>query len=736
MVRRPDWARFAAAFRLEVRLIARHWSYWLLNLVFAAFMLTNFSSVSTTPQEMLLGGYARNAIGLMSLFALFLAAFSAGRLRRVRFDALESAMPTQSEVPLARWLAVSVVCLPLILVPLFYPLTRGSGESWLMGAPTFVFEAVLSIAFSTALAWLVEVTVGVRRWMFPLLAAIWMGATILPVVLNSNGLVVPGLTLLSFPRFGPSGYHELWGRFTLGDLPGLFNLFYAGLTALLAGIIALRISRQRTPGRRWPPVAMLVTLIGGVIAVGAGGVYTARVASANAQVMAHFEGYEITQSGHIFPFEPGFEAVADTITTPPAASHAVTAYDLTLDVGATSVAARMTVMHRGVDDQAEPLTALDFTLNPQFTVTAASTGDGAPLAFAREGRSLRLTLAEPLAAGESVDLQLTYGGALWYYNIMVGAPPEPRAFITPDRVYLPLESAWYPMPGSFPLALFTSNLLPDVPARFDLRIENADGLTFGSNLRQSEDDTLHFASTGARWAHLFAAPRLGRWQSDGLTLYAGADEIDRLRAAVEASYAPIFIAIREFMPEVESLVVFTGSRQNADIGLNYWGAAPAQAEGLNVVERTWMLQLLATNPLSRYQYTAYGLMASLFGAYEISTPPVGHIDDATSIQIDYGAPIIDNIAYFLWLATEAGGDADAMRAMLREGFNQTNTTINVYGFSLPGELSETALTEALIERYAEGGAAAVRPLIATLRAKFQTLRWQPLDATLAWLDVQ
>lgn len=67
--------RLLIAFRLELRLIVRHWAHWLLMVAYSGLFIANFAQYTQpTAQEHLFGGMGRNAIGISSLIGLFMRA--------------------------------------------------------------------------------------------------------------------------------------------------------------------------------------------------------------------------------------------------------------------------------------------------------------------------------------------------------------------------------------------------------------------------------------------------------------------------------------------------------------------------------------------------------------------------------------------------------------------------------------------------------------------------------------
>ena len=381
-------ARLGTAYRLELRLLVRHWSFFILHGLWALLMITTFGgAASMGTAKVLLGTVLRFiALSLLSLVALFVAGISASRHRQTHFDMLEDAFPSGLEVPLGRWLACLTAMASFLIEALLLALVVGPAASFLESAPLFLAESVLLLAFFTAGTWWLTSLLGLRRWGYPLLAVIWIGFLVTPGLLNNLG--IPGSSLLNVTGNGqPSWtYSELFGRLILGELPNWSDLFYGGLLFLFVAAFAWRAHLQRFQRHSALAgaslaVALLATLIGG-------GGYVATAAATTAQIDRLRAFYDNGSPGTIMP--------ADL-------PEAVTAYNLALDLGDPGLprfSAAMEIVNRGEI----PITSLTMTLAASLEITESS------LPLERDGNRLTLALPEPLGPGETVPLRLTYQG--------------------------------------------------------------------------------------------------------------------------------------------------------------------------------------------------------------------------------------------------------------------------------------------------------------------------------------
>jgi hypothetical protein len=162
-------ARLGAAYRLELRLLTRHWSFLVLHGLWTLLLIATFGgSASLGTARVLMGTVMRFiALSLLSLVSMFVAGISASRRRQTHFDQLEDAFPTGLEVPLGRWLACLTAMASFLIETLLVALVIGPLASFLEGAPLFLAESVLLLGFFTAGTWWLTSLFGLRRWATP-----------------------------------------------------------------------------------------------------------------------------------------------------------------------------------------------------------------------------------------------------------------------------------------------------------------------------------------------------------------------------------------------------------------------------------------------------------------------------------------------------------------------------------------------------------------------------------------
>jgi hypothetical protein len=672
---------------MELRLTCRHWGYALTLVLFGIAMVTLFSSPDTpryeTAQSLLMIGVGRNATGLISLILLFMTAVSAARSQRTHFAALEMAFPTGTEITFGRMLALLVAGLPFLLTPLSIALAAGPIESFVRGSAVFVGESVLTIAVSVVLVWGLQITFGIRRWMLPLLGLVWLGAAVGTVILNYDGLIVPGISLFNFPRFGYGSYTDTWGRSFQGNLPLYLNGFYLGSIILMVSGIASWVYHQRffkpsMPLRLGAAAGLTLTLM-------AGGVYTMTVAQGNADWQAQRD----------------VRASLPAPLSPAAAPYTITRYDITLDLGLSPhFAVEIDVQNRG----SQPLERIDFTLNAQLEIQESS------LSYERHGDFVTLTLNEPLASQATKEVRLVYTGTVVWLDTVFGAPVETTAFIRADGIHLPPSVGWYPVAGRVSLLTGLTGRLPDQPAAMRLHVSHNESLSLASNLPKIGDTT--FASGGARWLMLIGAPDLETERiAAGVLLIGSRLEVAKVRDDLSTLMTQARQAVQPYLspPDLTLMLPYTHNfiRTTRD-------ETPPTAEGAAVFVRSQSLQFNA----HRYESSVYAITHAAFG------------DTGSSL-------LTDNVAYFFWLRMQTQGDINAMRNRLAE--RQSSLAIMgdtevIFTWVFPANSPSYDITAALLEVDAEQGTEATARVIQSLQSEFNTLKDELPARVVRWIQ--
>lgn len=681
---RNTMQRFWATYLLDLRLTCLHWGYLLFLVVWSGFIIITY----TQDDYRSLQGLFNIVLGFGSLIAMFLTGIQASRAQRNRFDMLEVALPGGVEMLLARWLASITAVGGLVIAPLVVLITAPAGRLDTSYVLNNLLLILVSAAFATGLIWLVQNTVGIRRWMYPLFGILWLAGGMLPNMLTNDRLPLPGINLLNFITMNQSISSPLWGQLAQGQLTNLTVLFYVGIVMLFAGVMLWRATAKRFY-RRSPIVIMLTAVAMGVILF-AGSSYTAQVYAANQQVLAEDQHQQTYVDQIMHPAEMPFE---------------VTAYNVMFTLGTPSqLSAEMDVLNRSD----APLTELTFSLYHQFEITDASER------FTRERDILTLTLPQALAPGESYQVSVMYQGNIAYLERRFGRPPEATYFIDPDGVNLACAVLWYPVPGrllpayteisdSFH-AILTCPL--DHPAAFRLTIDAPGTLNYASNLTRIDATT--FVSEGTTWAQIIGAPNLQTITEGALTFVTTVEEFARLRPLIRQYYVPAFEHLQRFFPDAQHLTVV--ALELTPDSWSRWDAYPATQESLIAFITPRQFDFISVATQSEYYNLGEPLLAGVFGAQRNT--------------------LIENFIYFLWIHYVANGNVEQMGLLLESGL----PTGGMYShFSLPYE-ERYRIAFALYDIYSTRGETAVIDLIHEIRGQMATLGGMSAEEIATWIE--
>jgi hypothetical protein len=654
----PDaiFSRFSHAFWMELRLLVRNWFYPIMHVLWAALLIVMFfdhdagiTLLSTlrdsrSAQAQLETTLGRFSIGMVSLIAIFIAGISASRARRTRFAWLEDSFPAGAEIPLARWLATLLALAAFLVQPLLIAAYQGPPASLLAGLPLFVFEGVLTIAFTAAFAWWLASLLKMGRWSYPLLAAVWMGFMAGPTILGLRFGAVG--QLLNFMRQGVSFYSEMWGRTPYAGLENLFNLFYLGLLALLLILLLLVIVQRRF--FRIPVMGVAAALLALALTVYGGSAYIRLFDHQVLQMNAGISSY-LNLDG------PAWES-----------ELAVERYDLILDLTDSdypTFSAHLLVVNPG----SVPLETLDLALMPALKVTDAS------LPYEQQAGRLRFSLPQPLQPGDMLDLQVNYAGPVRRVNVYERVP-QWEDFIHLDGVRLSPGTIWYPQPVS-----------GAGEAVYHVEVVGA-GMPFASNLPAVGD--YEFASEAATWVFLIASPHLVTHDEGAVRLVTARNDLE-LVEEYAVIYADLLPQVQAFFPQVQvdqAILMVLGEENGMPENTPPSFGAPL------VISSPWVLNWLKEEDYGRYR------MGFLPLFYDFWSLAGGNVDAESKIQLD-------ELARFLWTRSRVGVDIESIDAAYDThitGFEERLLSV----FALEGDEGLRKLLDELVERSGEGKLAA------------------------------
>jgi len=697
-------ARYGAAFRLELRLICLHWSYALLHLLWA---LVLFSSVvgrsGGTAQWAFETGLLFVVRTLISGVALFLAANTFTRSSNIRFAAIEDTLPTGFDIWVGRWSACLVAVLAFAIEPAIIASLRGPFASFASGIIPFIFKLSIIFAFATALAWLLASLLGSRRWLFLVIAGVWVGLIIIPTFFQMSRVPFVGIFNLA-GNGSPLNYTEVFGTMPQGLQPFWFHLFYAALLGVLLMAVLSRLQ-----ARRLHRVSRQVVAIGAaalVIALLALGGYSANVFTARAQ-----EDYARAIAKR---HETDFVINAPT-------PEAINRYDLTVDLTNVSTP-RFTVEFVVTNRGETPLANPRLTLHHDLTITESSER------YTRDSDFVTLTPDQPLAPGETQTIKLTYSGSLWLLDLF-GGIPSANTFSNTEGVRLPYISCWYPVAGwVIPNEMYGSTRVIGSPAQITMKVIGAPGMTFASNLPATGEQT--FAAQSAQWVSLVGSPRMVKASVGNAILYTAQFDQPELTAFVEKYYTSALAYIQRLIPDVpiKGLIVFGMERAPLPF-------SNTLIDGWMIVRtnRQWA-SYIDFGDANQRAYFISDLLEPLFP--KSSESAVTEAPGGNGIILGYGANsgVMEGIANFIAVYMQANGDSASMSQAI-VGLK----TLDEARIAANPPLANPALTykaltlQSLAEIYAVGGDAAIIRTLRQVRQRQPELVAQPSEKVGVWL---
>ncbi len=704
------FARFSAAFRLELRQIGLHWSYVLLHGLWAFVLYStifgrNWGSAQWTFET----GMIYVVRTLISGVTIFMAANSFARSSRIRFKAIDDTLPTGLEVWFGRWLACTLAAIVFIIEPSMMAFMQGPLASFVAGLIPFTVKAIIILGFATALSWLVISLLGSRRWVFLILAAAWVGLVVGSTFLQQSRL--PFTSLFNLTGNGsPLTYTELFGTLPQGTNPVWFHLFYLAILCVLLASIASRLQAQRLHH-----VTRAVLLLGSatlIIALAAGTGYSTNILAAQAQEAYSSDVYTRRNADLVFPGK---------------APEVITRYDLAVDLtdlAAPRFTAHLTLNNRGTT----PLASLHLTLHHGLTITESSEK------LDRDGDFLTITPAAPLAPASNLSITLTYVGAPWYTDL-IGGVPVANAFINAEGIRLPFEACWYPISGwVIPGSFFEPSLLMGGAAQFNLTVKGAPNMMFASNLPTAGERT--FSAQAAAWATLVGSPRLVKSLVGSATLYTAQFDQPTLAAFVESYYTPTLAYILRFFPDipVKGLIVFgmeSAPLPAASTLIDGWLIIPTDRQ------TAWFIapESAASQSGNQRGYLISYLLEPFFP--ESTEPVISAIPGGNGTTLGYGANsgLMDGISQFIELHKQLGGDAASIKQAIIsvKAFDESLMGPNPLSAS-PALTFKTAILQTLVEIYAADGETAIIRVLHQIRFHQTELVALPPEKVDAWLQ--
>jgi len=618
---RRTFMRFGREYRLQLKLIAGHWSYWAMHVVFAVLMIALFGNRRDLSGEgMLTASLGTVAAGLIMLVCVLLSGLTASRARQSQVSELAETFPTGGELLLADWLASCTAGLGLLLEPLALAAYVGPFDSMLAGLFPFCWYTLAAALLGAAFTWWLAGWLKFRRWIYPLLAAAWVAFWMGPMFISRAGIM---LTLIDIPtRMQNADFDELFGRLEPAALSAWFCAFLFSLALFFIALAFWNQRSRRFHQRVWPGLPLTVLAVGLCVFCAT-------------QFQSAFTNLEqdAAQSLNYLSSSDNLTAVSE------AGNGHIESYDVSVDMTSTSLPT-VTVKFTLHNDGESAMDTLNLGLNHNFTIISSS------YPFVRDLDSLQLQLPEPLPKAQSIDISLVYEGKMTTYS---PGPQIPVAdqFIDQNKARLGLDSLWLPIAESRnPENQAAAGILVE-PVSIHLVVKAPQGVNTYSNL--SEVAAGEYFSPAATWVYWVASSRLTSSTLDELQIYGTASSIATASSHTD-EIEGFYRMVQTFFPEVKAkpatLLIFD-SRNGMKHELKVLDNRPI------LVIRRFFFAYWDESASSRNGTTESIGSALVDDFYQMS--------GGSSIL---GTRELDYLGSFLWTYYENDGNSSAMRAQL------------------------------------------------------------------------
>ncbi len=639
---RNPFMRFGREYRLQLKLIVGHWSYWVMHVVFAILMIALFGDRRDLAAEgMLTASVGTVAAGLIMLVCILLSGLAALRAKQNHLSEMAETFPTGGEILLADWLASCTAGLGLLLEPLALAAYVGPFDSMLAGLFPFCWYTLTAALLGSAFTWWLAGWLKFRRWIYPLLAAAWAAFWIGPMFLSRTGI---DLTLIDVPtRMQNADFDELFGRL---EPPALSAWFCAFLLSLAFFFMALTFWNQRSRRfnqRVWPGLPMTVLSVA-LCVICAVQFYSTKT---------DLELYA-AQNPNNLPIAPEFYGVQTDLeqnsaqnpdnlpaTSQPGNGH-IESYDVKVDMTSTSLPT-VTVKFMLYNDGDVAKESWDLGLNHNFKIISCN------CSYVRDQDSLQIQLPAALQKAQSVEVSLVYEGEFTTYS---PGPQIPVAnqFIDQEKARLGLDSLWLPVAeGQNPENLATNGNLDD-PVSIHMVIKAPQGVNTYSNL--TEISTGEYASSETTWVYWVASSRLTSRTLGEMQIYGTAGSIDvasRHTAEIEGFYR----MVQSFFPQVKAnpatLLLF---------------------DSRNGMEND--LEVIDNRPVLVIPRIFFAYWDDSASSKDATIESIGSALVNDFYEMSGGATLgmreRDSLGRFLWVYYENDGNSSAMRAQLVEPY--------------------------------------------------------------------
>jgi hypothetical protein len=511
-----DWMiRFQVEFRRQLLQLVGHWSYWAIHLAFGVLLKMLFWYASDeTPEYILSSSPGTISTGLIILIAMLLSGLAASRAGAARFTEMLESYPVGSELTAAGWLASTLAAMGFVLEPM---LLAGLGRSFislLNGLNPFFWFVLAGVSLGSAFTWWLASLVQFRRWVFPVLVAVWVAFWVGPMFLNRYGV---SLAIIDLPtRMQNADFDDSFGRLEPAGLSGWMCLALIALAVLILSLALNRIQRVRFHH----PNPFILVFTGLTVLAMLTGTMNFYITLRDLRQRA-----SISLDG-----QNTVAGLGDTTAR---------RYDVELDLISSDnpqVQAAVQIENTGETS----IQQLDLALFHGFEITAAN------LPYQRNGNRVTFSLPSSLQPGSVIDLTLSYQGELATY--MEGPQiPVVLEFLQAGRGKVGLDSQWLPVVGDAAMDSLTGGNRLASPAAFSLKVKSRPGVSIFCNL--SEESTGVYSTTATDWVYLQYSTRMAVQAVDGAVLVAPADLIEAMRPGADG-LSKVYGTLRTYFPDV------------------------------------------------------------------------------------------------------------------------------------------------------------------------------------------
>ncbi|MFZ3069657.1 MAG: hypothetical protein WA110_00840, partial [Anaerolineaceae bacterium] len=538
---RSTFKRFGREYRLQLKLIVGHWSYWAMHAVFAILMIALFGNRSDLAAEGMLTAFLGTvAAGLIMLVSMLLSGLAASRSKQYHLSELAETFPTGGEILLADWLASCTAGLGLLLEPIALAAYVGPFDSLLAGLFPFCWYTLAAALLGSAFTWWLSSQLKFRRWVYPLLAAAWAAFWIGPMFLSRAGIM---LTLIDIPtRMQNADFDELFGRLEPAALSGWFCAFLFSLALFFLALAFWNQRSRRFNQRVWPGLPLTVLSVGLCIFC----------ATQFSDVKGDLDQYTVQNPYNLSEAAQFYGTLTDSEPNPiqnpnnlPAASQPgngrIENYDVSVEMSSASLPT-ITVKFTLRNDGDTAKDTWNLGLNHHFKIISCN------YPVVRDQDSLQIQLPAALQKAQSVEVSLVYEGEFTTYS---PGPQIPVAnqFIDQEKARLGLDSLWLPVAEGQNLESLVAEGMLVEPVSIHLVVKAPQGVNTYSNLTEVAPG--EYSASETTWVYWVASSRLTSRTLGEMQIYGTASSIEiasRHTAEIESFYR----MVQSFFPQVKA----------------------------------------------------------------------------------------------------------------------------------------------------------------------------------------